>query len=152
MSYKKIECGEWRQFSMTIGLERGYGTGTSYAPERVQDLFEAWVIERMTVGKRALTCATFVPAKISYAWQTPDGPKMNREDAVISSGDVNPLYNADLTDRQVIELLEDLADYIGRFLGQTRMYIGYRGKRIGRLRVYQESEAVHPTEVERTTA
>ena len=57
------------------------------------------------------------------------------------SGEVSPLYNADLSDGEVEEILNDLAGELGRAFGQTRIYVAYRDK----MWILQKENTVTPT-------
>ena len=81
--------------------------------------------------------------RMVYGWKSSaTGVKTNREDTVLLSGIVNPLYSADLSDDSAVELLKDLAGFIGERLNQTRMYIEYMDTVV----ITQNGQATHPTE------
>lgn len=133
-----------RSFQITVGLMEGYGTKRSHTAMKVENLVEKWMKTRMEAGMPVLTGFVISPKqKMVYGWKSPaTGVKTNREDVVSLSGIVNPLYSADLSNDAAIELLKDLASFIGERLAQTRMYIEYMDTVI----IIQNDNATHPTE------
>ena len=133
-----------RHFQMTVGLMEGYGTHVSHSADEVENLVDEWMRTRMEADVSVLTGFVISPKqRMVYGWKSPaTGIKTNREDVVLLSGIVNPLYSANLSDESVVTLLKDLANFIGGRLNQTRMYIEYMDTVV----ITQSDQATHPTE------
>jgi len=118
-----------RSFAITVGLSPGY---TASEPERSVAAAVAvhtdWMWEKITAGQPYLP-GVFTPAVISYAWPRPDHGGVGgcaAEPGVVFSGEVSVLYQADLTDGNVVSLLNELAARFGEALDQTRVYVRFR--------------------------
>ena len=118
--------GERRSFQITVGLAEGYGpTAKTHAPAEVVELVLGHLKTRAADGRPYLT-GTVSAGEVVYAW--PEGPGKSgggREPNATYSGEVSPLYNKDLGDEQVVEILNDLASELGSALGQTRVYVAF---------------------------
>jgi len=119
--------GERRSFAVTVGLAEGYGpTAKTHTLEEVVSLVETYLKNKAASGESYLT-GTITTGAVVYAW--PEGPGKagsGHEPNAIYSGEVSSLYNKDLGDDKVAEILNDLASELGSALGQTRIYVVYR--------------------------
>ena len=134
--------GVRRSFSISLGLAEGYGPeGKIHDEFEVVEMTLAWMKGRAAEGKPFLT-GTVGTGTVVYAW--PEGPGKaggGSESSVEFRGEVSPLYNADLPDGEVAELLNELASVLGVELGQTRIYVAYRDE----VWILQREESVTPT-------
>lgn len=126
--YKPVpaKTGERRSFRITCGLREGYAEqATTHTTEEFKDHLKMWMVGRGGISRPYLT-GTVIAGDVVYAW--PDGGtwKSDEEPTAIFQGEVSVLYNADLTDNQVVELLNDLGAHLGNALNQYRVYVAYR--------------------------
>lgn len=118
--------GPRREFRITWGLRAGYAPGG-----RIYDLEEAvraahrWMCERDTRGAPFLS-GMFTRGEVVYAGSRHG--VQDREPVAIFTGEVLPLYAADLDDAAVRALLDELAAEIGEILGQEEVHLAYRGQ------------------------
>ena len=111
-----------RSFAITAGLREGYTGGAL-----VHDLSEAvavvhqWMRVRAIVGLPFLT-GSFTQEVLVYTWKGATEGNDMPEPAAIFHGKV---YNSDLPDERVIQMLTELASHLGRTLRQTRVYVTY---------------------------
>jgi len=126
--YKTVEgsCGERRSFAITVGLAEGYGpTVKTHTIDEVVELVLGHLKIRAADGRLYLT-GTVSAGEVVYAWpEEPGKAGGGHEPNVIYSGEVSPLYNKDLGDNEVAEILNDLASELGSALGQTRVYVAF---------------------------
>lgn len=80
----------------------------------------------MEARERCITGGAFVPASMILALSPATGVMINHADAILFAGEVNPIYNHDLSDEQVLEILQDLAGHIGCELKHQLMYVMYK--------------------------
>jgi hypothetical protein len=121
--------GTRREFKITVGLREGYD------PEgRVYDLSEAtktalnWMTARAGRGEPFLS-GMFTRGEVAHAWRREDGTVgKDREPIAIFSGEVLPLYAADLGDDAVETMLNELAALLGAALRQERIHIAFRDR------------------------
>ena len=118
--------GTRRSFTITCGLQEGYGEGKNHPFEEAVEIALGWMKGKAATGQPFLT-GTVATGEVVYAW--PDGQGKaggGHEPAAIVTGEVSPLYNAAMTDEEAAALLKDLATNLGSALGQTRVYVAYR--------------------------
>lgn len=131
-----------RSFSISLGLIEGYGPkGKVHDEFEVVEAAFAWMKARAAEGKPYLT-GTVSVGTVVYAW--PDGPGKaggGSKSSVEFSGEVSPLYNTDLSDGEVVELLNELASILGVELGQNRIYVAYCDE----VWILQREETATPT-------
>lgn len=136
--------GPRQQFTVTCGLQEGYGpSGRLHALTEATEVVFGELKAAAAEGRPYLT-GTILAGEVVYAW--PEGPGQaggGHEPVVVYSGEVNPLYNADLLDDRdaVVEILNALAAALGAALGQTRIYLAYDGE----LWVLEREAASTPT-------
>lgn len=127
--YKRVITSDSRKrsFSLTIGLKEGYEIHNYvFAFEDVMEIISDWQRKKVENDLPYLT-GTLLKAAILYAWKNELGKgESGNEPVVLYQGEVSPIYHADLSDNEVISLLEDLASVLGTKLSQTRVYITYR--------------------------
>src|SRR6201982_3597359 len=103
--------GPRREFKITWGLRAGYGpAGRIYDLEEAVRAAHRWMRERDARGAPFLS-GMFTRGEVVYA-SGADG-RQDREPVAIFSGEVLPLYAADLDDAAVRDLLNELAAEIG---------------------------------------
>ena len=82
--------------------------------------------ERHARGKPFLS-GMFTRGEVVYAGSEGE-PAHDREPVAIFTGEVLPLYAADLDDEAVRILLNELASEIGRILEQEEVHVAYRDR------------------------
>lgn len=140
MFTRKTEPTPVRSFVLTVGLREGYGSEALVHPEgQVWWCIKNWMTDR---AKNKLPFLTGIVSdgEVIYTW--PGNKKPAEMEPVIQfSGEINPLYNPDMTDSMAEEILEDLAGFLGKHLNQTRVYI----KLSDRMWILEDKEKDHPT-------
>jgi len=116
--------GPRREFKITLGLRAGYGpAGRIYDLEEAVRAAHRWMTERAARGEPFLS-GMFTRGEVVYA-DPEGGAPSHREPVAIFTGEVLPQYAGDLDDRTVRELLDELADEMGRALEQEEIHIAY---------------------------
>jgi hypothetical protein len=132
-----------RSFAVTLGLQEGYGpTGKTHTAADVVAAAAEWMKAKAAAGLAFLTGTVSGEGTVVYAY--PDGPgkaASGTEPSTVFGGEVSVLYSANLTDDEVVGLLNELAGHLGNALGQTRVYVAYRDKTW----VLQAEETATPT-------
>lgn len=85
-----------------------------------------WMRHRCNKGLEYVT-GIVTSGHVLYTWPGAKGDD-KPEPAIVFSGDVSIVYNANLEDDQIIAILNDLASYLGEHMNQTRVYVAYRNK------------------------
>ena len=121
--------GVKRPFSITFGLQEGYGdTGKVHSFEEAVDLLKGWMKERASKGLPFLTGNVF-PGQVVYAWSEGKGEAQGASEPVANfQGEVSVLYARNLPDEEVQSLLDEIASSVGTSLGQNRVYVSYKDK------------------------
>jgi len=144
MAYQTVSGsrGTRRSFTVTFGLQEGYGDAARlHTVDEVVTLIESHLKDKAAAGQQYLT-GTVTKGQVVYAWPEEGGKAGGGHEAQAAySGEVSPLYNADLSDEEVEVILNDLASEIGAALGQTRVYVAYRGD----IWILQQEESETPT-------
>lgn len=125
--YRRVGRDVRRSFQITCGLVPGYGltdVHTRQATRAVADSISQWMAGRAAEGRPYLT-GVMAAADVLYAWGTRSGSEHRAEPCVTFSGDVSPLYHADMSDGEVEGLLDELAAEMGSATRQTRVYVAY---------------------------
>lgn len=113
-----------RPFCLTFGLQQGYG-GEQHPLEDLREAILAWMRRRGDAGLPYVT-GVLAPCQALYAWKPEGAPAQSRaENSAQFSGEVSPLFLADLTDEEVKNMLCDLGASAGSVLGQHRVYVAY---------------------------
>jgi hypothetical protein len=116
--------GPRREFKITWGLRAGYGqSGRIYDIEEAVRAAHRWMRERDARGAPFLS-GMFTRGEVVYAGAPGGG--QDREPVAIFTGEVLPLYAAELDDGAVRELLDELAGEIGAVLEQEEVHVAYR--------------------------
>jgi len=133
-----------RPFQIYIGLVEGYGDNKSHTKEDVLNLIGQWMKQRAGQNLPVLTGGLLLGAgDMIYLWNSaPTGIVVNTEKTLLFVGEVNPLYNEELSDSTVKTALSSLASFLGEELKQTRMYLCYREE----MWILEEKNTAHPTE------
>jgi hypothetical protein len=119
--------GPRREFKITWGLRAGYGpSGRIYDLEEAVRAAHRWMRERHARGKPFLS-GMFTRGEVVYAGSEGEAAH-DREPVAIFTGEVLPLYAADLDDEAVRILLNELASKIGRILEQEEVHVAYRDR------------------------
>ena len=141
-SEKKLKSNVRRSFQITIGLKEGYGSDVVHSIEDVKTIIKDWMVAKMAGRLPTITGGIVVSGTTLYAWNSSaTGIVANEEYTALFIGEINPLYNADMSDELAIASLRDLAETLGAKLNQTRMYVSYRDE----VRIYQNDGQAHPT-------
>lgn len=130
------------RFEVTSGLAEGYGPSAKlHRLEEAVEVIAAHLKECAAAGRPFLS-GRLVAGEVVYAWRSEGGQAgSGHEPAAVYSGEVNPLYNASMSDQAIEAFLEGLAAAIGSALGQTRIYISLAGE----MWILQREEAETPT-------
>src|SRR5438105_12800329 len=102
-----------REFKITWGLRAGYGpSGRIYDLEEAIRAAHRWMRERDARGEPFLS-GMFTRCEVVYAGSEAEAAH-DREPVAIFTGEVLPLYAADIDDDRIRILLNELAAEIGR--------------------------------------
>ena len=119
--------GPRREFKITWGLRAGYGpSGRIYDLEEAIRAGHRWMRERDMRAEPFLS-GMFTRGEVVYAGSEAESAH-DREPVAIFTGEVLPLYAADLDDDAVRILLDELAAEIGRVLEQEEVHVTYRDR------------------------
>jgi len=119
--------GPRREFKITWGLRAGYGpSGRIYDLEEAIRAGHRWMRERDARAEPFLS-GMFTRGEVVYAGSEAEAAH-DREPVAIFTGEVLPLYAADLDDDAVRLLLDELAAEIGRVLEQEEVHVTYRDR------------------------
>jgi hypothetical protein len=119
--------GPRREFKITWGLRAGYGpSGRIYDLEEAIRAAHRWMRQRDARGKPFLS-GMFTRGEVVYAGSEGEAAH-DREPVAIFTGEVLPLYAADIDDETVRILLNELASEIGRILEQEEVHVAYRDR------------------------
>ena len=119
--------GPRREFKITWGLRAGYGpSGRIYDLEEAIRAGHRWMRERDARAEPFLS-GMFTRGEVVYAGSEAEAAH-DREPVAIFTGEVLPLYAADLDDDVVRILLDELAAEIGRVLEQEEVHVAYRDR------------------------
>jgi hypothetical protein len=119
--------GPRREFKITLGLRAGYGpTGRIYDIEEAVRAAHRWMRDRAARGEPFLS-GMFTRGEVIYADQGGEAAS-HREPVAIFSGEVLPQYAGNLDDGTVRQLLDELAEEMGRTLEQEEVHISYAGR------------------------
>ena len=119
--------GPRREFKITWGLRAGYGpSGRIYDLEEAIRAAHRWMRERDGRGEPFLS-GMFTRGEVVYAGSEAEAA-YDREPVAIFTGEVLPLYAADIDDDTVGILLNELASEIGRIHEQEEVHVAYRDR------------------------
>jgi len=119
--------GPRREFKITWGLRAGYGpSGRIYDLEEAIRAGHRWMRERDARAEPFLS-GMFTRGEVVYAGSEAEAAH-DREPVAIFTGEVLPLYAADLDDDAVRPLLNELAAETGRVLEQEEVHVTYRDR------------------------
>ena len=119
--------GPRREFKITWGLRAGYGpSGRIYDLEEAIRAGHRWMRER-DVRAEPFLSGMFTRGEVVYAGSDAEAVH-DREPVAIFTGEVLPLYAADLDDDAVRILLNEFASEIGRTLDQEEVHVAYRDR------------------------
>ena len=117
--------GPRREFKITWGLRAGYGpAGRIYDLEEAIRAAHRWMRDRDARAEPFLS-GMFTRGEVVYAGSEAAAAH-DREPVAIFTGEVLPPYAADMDDRTVEILLNELASEIGRILEQKEVHVAYR--------------------------
>lgn len=121
--------GPRRDFRITVGLREGWDDeGRVYDVSEAVRTARAWMKRRVEVDLPALS-GIFARGEVTYAWRRPDGSVgSDREPVAIFTGEAVHAYLGHLSDRDVEDMLNELATELGAALGQERLYISFRSR------------------------
>jgi hypothetical protein len=119
--------GPRREFKITWGLRAGYGsTGRIYDIEEAIRAAHRWMRERDARAEPFLS-GMFTRGEVVYAGSEAESAH-DREPVAIFTGEVLPLYAADIDDDGIRILLNELAAEIGEVLEQEEVHVAYRDR------------------------
>lgn len=128
--YERVPAAtdERRSFSVKCGLVPGYDASTKrFKPRHARQILRQWMARRAARQQPFLT-GIMTAGRILYAWEADGRTESRAEHGVTFSGEVSVIYSAEMTDDEAVAVLEDLAEQLGKALGQTRVYLTYRDK------------------------
>src|ERR1700730_12099474 len=119
--------GPRREFKITWGLRAGYGPSG-----RIYDLEEAIRAAHRCMRERDARAESFLSGmftrgEVVYAGSEAEAAH-DREPVAIFTGEVLPLYAADVDDDRIRILLDELAAEIGKVLEQEEVHVAYRDR------------------------
>jgi len=125
-SYKKIGGGIAPKFSVTVGLQEGYGLNAKqHSADEVVGFIEAH-LKKCAAESRPFLTGMVVTGQVVYAWsEGPGKAGSGHEPAAVFSGEKSPLYNSEMSEEDAEKFLNGLASELGSVLGQTRVYVVY---------------------------
>jgi hypothetical protein len=116
--------GPRREFKITWGLRAGYGpSGRIYDLEEAVRAAHRWMRDRSARGEPFLS-GMFTRGEVVYAGSEAEAAH-DREPVAVFTGEVLPLYAADIDDDTVRILLNELASEIGSVLEQEEVHVAY---------------------------
>ena len=119
--------GPRREFKITWGLRAGYGpSGRIYDLEEAIRAAHRWMRERNARAEPFLS-GMFTRGEVVYAGSEAEAAH-DREPVAVFTGEVLPLYAADIDDDTVRILLNELASEIGKILEQEEVHVAYRDR------------------------
>ena len=119
--------GPRREFKITWGLRAGYGpSGRIYDLEEAIRAAYRWMRERNARAEPFLS-GMLTRGEVVYAGSEAEAAH-DREPVAVFTGEVLPLYAADIDDDTVRILLNELASEIGRILEQEEVHVAYRDR------------------------
>jgi hypothetical protein len=118
--------GPRRDFRIAVGLREGWDEdGRVYDVSEAVRTARAWMRRRLEADRPALS-GMFTRGEVTYAWRRPDGSVgSDREPVAIFTGEAVHAYLGHLSDREVEDMLNELATELGAALGQERLYISF---------------------------
>lgn len=118
--------GPRRDFRITVGLREGWDAeGRVYDVSEAVRTARAWMRRRVGAGLPAVS-GMFARAEVTYAWAKPDGSVgSDREPVAIFTGEALHADLGHVPDREIEEMLNDLAMELGAALGQERIYVAF---------------------------
>jgi hypothetical protein len=125
-SFHLVEASEGprREFKITLGLRAGYGSaGRIYDLEEAVRTAHRWMRDRAARTEPFLS-GMFTRGEVVYAGAGGEATS-HREPVAIFAGEVLPQYAGDLDDGTVRQLLNELAEEMGRTLEQEEVHIAY---------------------------
>jgi hypothetical protein len=116
--------GPRREFKITWGLRAGYGpSGRIYDLEEAIRAAHRWMRDRSARAEPFLS-GMFTRGEVVYAGSEAEAAH-DREPVAVFTGEVLPLYAADIDDDTVRILLNELASEIGSILEQEEVHVAY---------------------------
>jgi hypothetical protein len=116
--------GSRREFKITWGLRAGYASGRIYDLEEAIRAAHRWMRERDARGEPFLS-GIFARGEVIYSGAKLGGAH-DREAVAIFTGEVLPVYAADIDDDMACTLLNELAREVGGILEQQEVHVAYR--------------------------
>lgn len=134
--------GKRRNFTIVVGLHEGYDeTARAHGIHEIEALALDWMKGKAAAGRPFVTGAV-THARALYAWPTGPGRSDGiSEPVAIFQGELSVIYNREMSDREALDLLVELASLFGEQLNQTRVYVSYRDAAL----VLQHGEKATPT-------
>lgn len=115
-----------RSFRILCGLREGYNAkGTICEVKKVIDAVHQWMKKRVE-GDNPFLEGSFSREVLVYTWKGAKEGDDTPEPAIIFQGEVSIAYNSQMEDKEVIELLNEIATIMATLTKQTRIYVAYR--------------------------
>ena len=125
-SFTVIGFGERRSFQITFGLLAGYGRGARvFHINDAKAIIHDWMVSRIE-GDLSYVTGHLLESQVVYAWQGKDRiAGRGDEPGGVFQGEVSVVYDANQSDEEVVEQLNELGAALGAGLDQTRVYVSF---------------------------
>jgi len=109
-----------RPFIMTIGLVEKSGDRRTRGMEVVQWIISQWMLKQKKTGK------PYIPGQCDYNTTIyVDGSKAAIEPTAVFKGDLDPIDNRTLSDKDAVKALTELAELLANELKQDVIHLVY---------------------------
>ena len=126
MAYTTVVEGIRRTFTITVGLSEGYGgAGILHHPDTADRVVSEWMEARVR-EERLTISGFFTKIKLHYVRTEKKTVQANYEPGLRFWGEVSIQRLEDISDTEVVEVLDDLADTLGKALHQEHVIVSYR--------------------------
>lgn len=126
MTYVTVLQGERRTFTITLGLSEGYGDNSvTHHPTTANKVASNWM-EARSKEKLLTISGFFMEIELHYTYHKDGNARAKHEPGVRFWGEVSIRRLKEISDNQIVEALNDLADSLGAALGQEHVIVTYR--------------------------
>lgn len=126
MAYITVTEGVRRTFTITVGLSEGYGSaGIVHHPSTADKAVSEWMEARVREDRLTIS-GFFTEIKLHYVYTEEKVAHADHEPGLRFWGEVSIQRLEDTSDAEITEVLNDLADALGRALCQEHVIVSYR--------------------------
>ena len=127
--FKTLADMDKKGFEITFGLHKGYAIdGGEFSFEDATGFIQEWMKERIKNNLPVLTGKIGFANLVYPVRNTEDGNRVTVEPSISYSGILSPVYDKNRKEEEIIQTLNDLAEFVGKKLDQKRVYLSFRGK------------------------